>query len=186
MTRAADAPPLDLATTALRGLVLYCLMEFQSGHASTLWVSANGAEFGIADDGRGHPLDKRLAGTNYIDYIYTHFDYPFEASAGQAGPVQLQGIGMSLVNALCSRLVLTLRKADCTVTRVYQNGQLASSERDDAPNEHTGVSVQCRLRPELPAGGAGTAALEDWLRGLVRCHPTLKLFFNGRALTAEP
>lgn len=186
MTRAADAPPLDLASTALRGLVLYGLMEFQSGHASTLWVSAQGAEFGIADDGRGHPLDKRLAGTNYIDYIYTHFDYPFEAPAGQAGPVQLQGIGMSLVNALCCRLVLTVRKPEHTLTRVYENGQLASSETSEAPNERTGVSVQCRLRPELPAGDVGMPALEDWLRGLVRCHPTLKLFLNGRALTAGP
>lgn len=186
MTHAAEVPPLDLASTAVRGLVLYSLMEFQSGDASTLWVSAQGAEFGIADDGRGHPLDKRLAGTNYIDYIYTHFDYPFGAPAGQAGPVQLQGIGMSLVNALCSQLTLTVRKPEHTLTRVYENGQLTGSTTTEMPNERTGLSVQCRLRPELPASGAGTPALEAWLRGLVRCHPALKLFFNGRALSAEP
>ena len=34
------------------------------------------------------------------------------------------------------------------------------------------------------AGDAGRAELEAWLLGLVPVHPTLKLFFNGRELTA--
>lgn len=69
---------LDLAATAARALVLYSLMEFQSGNATTIKVTAEGSSFSISDDGRGHPLDKSVGGTSYIRFIYTHFDYPFE------------------------------------------------------------------------------------------------------------
>ncbi len=182
MSASNPHPPLDLAATAVRALVLYSLMEFQSGHATTLRVTAEGSIFGISDDGRGHPPDKVLEGTNYLAYIYTHFDYPF--AGGRGGPVQLQGIGMSLVNALCSALTLTVRKRDRTLTMTFDNGRLVASDTVEAPNEGTGLTVSCRLRPEVPAGGAGTAELEAWLLGLTVVHPTLKLFFNGRELTA--
>ena len=66
----------------------------------------------------------------------------------------------------------------------FENGRLVASDTVEAPNEGTGLTVSCRLRPELPAGDAGRAELEAWLLGLVPVHPTLKLFFNGRELTA--
>lgn len=59
--------------------MLYALLEFQSGHATTIRVTAQGNTFSIADNGRGHPIDKSVDGTSYLKFIYAHFDYPFES-----------------------------------------------------------------------------------------------------------
>ena len=174
-----SAPP-DLAASALRTLVLYSLTQFQLGHATTIRVSLEGSAFGIAYDGPGHPLDKTLEGSPYLRFIYTHFDYPFEA--GRAAPVQLQGLGMSLVHALCSTLQLTVRKRDETFTLGFRDGQEVARTREPEANAETGITISARLRPELPPGGTGSAALEAWLRGLLQVHPTLRLYFNGQRL----
>lgn len=182
MTAPAPAADTDLAATAVRALVLYGLAEHQSGHATTIRVSKRGAGFGISDDGRGHPLDKALEGTPYLRFIYTHFDYPF--GSAQAAPVQLQGIGMSLVTALCAELVLTVRKPGETLTATFRNGQLVDSQRRALAAEHTGTTVQGRLRPGLPFDEGDDPRLAAWLRGIVQAHPALALEFNGRPLSA--
>lgn len=178
MTR--TPPPPDCGLAAVQALVLYALAEHQGGHAGTLHVTAEGERIGIADDGRGHALDKQLEGTPYLRFVYTHFDYPFGGDA--AAPVQLQGIGMSLVNVLCRELVLSVRKPQETLHQRFEAGRPASAERVPGANASTGISVQARLRPDLPRQGDSTAALEAWLRGLLRVHPALKLFLNGRPL----
>jgi len=175
---AAALDPPDLTAIAVRALMLYALAEFQSGQATTIRVIADGGVFSIADDGRGHPLDKAVEGTPYLKFIYTHFDYPFEA--GRSAPVQLQGIGMSLVNALCSELTLTVRKREETLQLEFQNGQLNASERTAVHSEETGITVAARINPELTGASVDTKQLEEWLRGVAVCHPSLKLFFNGR------
>lgn len=170
----------DLTATAVRALMLYSLAEFQSGHATTIRVNAEGGSFSIADDGRGHPLDKTVEGTPYLKFIYTHFDYPFES--GRSAPVQLQGIGMSLVNALCSELALTVRKPDETLQLKFQHGQLCASHRTAVQSEVTGITVAAQLHAQWAGQGVATRALEEWLLGVAVCHPTLKLFFNDRQL----
>jgi hypothetical protein len=174
------APPLDLTATAVRALMLYSLAEFQSGHATTIRVTAGDGLFSIADDGRGHPIDKTVEGTSYLKFIYTHFDYPFESA--RRAPVQLQGIGMSLVNALCSELALTVRKPDETLQLKFQDGQLRASDRATVHSEETGITVAAKLNPQLTATGVDAKQLEEWLLGVAVCHPSLKLFLNGRQL----
>jgi DNA gyrase/topoisomerase IV subunit B len=168
----------------VRAFTLYSLTEFQSGNATTIRVTAEGSGFSISDDGRGHPLDKSLEGTSYLKFIYTHFDYPFEA--GRSAPIQLQGIGMSLVNAMCSELKLMVRKSDETLTLSFKEGQAQESSRTAAQNAETGIAISARLRPELPAAGTQTLELEEWLQGVVQVHPALKLYFNGRLLKVRP
>lgn len=170
----------DLAATALRALVLYSLTEFQTGHATSIWVTRQGSAFSITDDGRGHPLDKALEGTSYLRFIYTHFDYPFETR--QAAPVQLQGLGMTLVNALCSELVLTVRKEQETLRASFKDGRLHATERVPAAAQRSGITVQARLREGLPFSEDSGPGLEAWLRGIAQVHPALKLYFNGREL----
>jgi DNA gyrase/topoisomerase IV subunit B len=184
MSNSNTSPQLDLAATAVRAFMLYSLAEFQSGSATTIRVTAEGPTFSISDDGRGHPIDKMLEGTSYLRFIYTHFDYPFETS--RSAPIQLQGIGMSLVNAICSELTLTVRKREETLTVSFQDGQVRGSNRIAAENNETGITVAARLRPELPLGGAQTPELEEWLQGIAQTHPALKLFFNHRELKARP
>ena len=163
--------------------MLYSLAEFQSGQATTIRVTVDGAAFSIADDGRGHPLDKAVEGTPYFKFIYTHFDYPFES--GRSAPIQLQGIGMSLVNAMCSELALTVRKRDETFQLEFQDGKLSASHRTAVLSEETGITVRAKLNPQLTGTGVDTQQLEEWLLGVSSCHPSLKLFFNGRQLQSH-
>lgn len=182
---AEQEPGLDLAATAVRAFVLYALAEFQLGGAKTIRVSLQGREFGISDDGRGHPLDKTLEGSSYLRFIYTHFEYPFDG--GRSAPVQLQGIGMSLVNTMCARLTLTVRKPDETLTMVCTHGRIQHRQRTPGTNAQTGITISARLREDLPAPDApeaSLAGLQAWLAGLVQAHPGLRLFLNEHPVQA--
>ena len=131
--------------------MLYSLAEFQSGHATTIRVTAEGTSFGIADDGRGHSIDRTVDGFSYLKLIYTHFDHPFGSRAG--APVQPQGIGMSFINALCSELSLTVTKKDETLRQLFRNGQLHTSSRMTVPSEQTGTAVSGTIPPPLLTDG---------------------------------
>lgn len=176
------APADDLVGVAVRALFLYSLAEFQGGNATTIRVDADGARFSIADDGRGHPLDKSLEGTSYLKFIYTHFEYPF--ASGRSAPIQLQGIGMSLVNALSSELTLTVKKAHETLRWHFQDARLITSERSGTASAETGINVTARLKPQFVGEGVAAGQLETWLLGVLKTCPTLRLYFNGRLLTA--
>ena len=178
-TQNPDLQP-DLAATAVRALMLYCLAEFQSGNVSTIRVTAEGDSLSISDDGRGHPIDKTVGGTSYLRFIYTHFDYPFEA--GHEAPIQLQGIGMSLVNALCSELRLTVKKRDAELMLLFNNGQLVESTRTATTSEETGIAVSAKIAPHLCSKGVDQKSIEEWLLGVLATAPSLRLFFNGRQL----
>src|ERR1700756_4426501 len=102
--------PHPLVAHVVRALVLYALDEVRSGHATQIRVAADGASFSVSDDGRGHAIYRTIDGTPYLRLVYTHLDYPFEEA--QAPPVQLHGIGMSLINALCSEMTVLVRKRD--------------------------------------------------------------------------
>ncbi len=160
--------------------MLYSLLEFQSGHATTIRVTAEGSAFSIADNGRGHPIDKTADGTSYLKFIYTHFDYPFES--GRAAPIQLQGVGISLVNAMCCELTLRVRKRDATLELLFRDGQLCETHRTEVPSEETGITISATINPQLQGSGAATQQLEDWLLGVLAASPSLTLFFNCRQL----
>jgi DNA gyrase/topoisomerase IV subunit B len=180
-TASTEAPP-DLTGIALRALLLYALAEFQSGHATTIRVTAEGASFSVSDNGRGHPIDRVIDGSSYLKFIYTHFDYPFES--GQGAPVQLQGIGMSVVNALCSELSLVVTKRNETLQLLFRDGKLQSSKRVPVASDETGISVSATVHPQLQRGGVASEPLQEWLLGVLAASPSLQLYFNGRLLQA--
>jgi DNA gyrase/topoisomerase IV subunit B len=168
---------LDLTATAVRALTLYSLAEFQSGHATSISITAEGSAFSIADDGRGHPIDKTVNGTSYLKFIYTHFDYPFE-STGRA-PVQLQGIGMSLLNAMCSELTLTVTKREEKLELWFRAGQLHQSDRTAVDSEATGTAVAGKINSTLNANVGAIEQLQAWLLAVLNANPSLKICFNG-------
>ena len=112
--------PLDLTACLVRALALYSLAEFQSGHATTIRVSAAGASFSVVDDGRGHAIERTVDGSPYLKFVYAHLDYPFQTSHGSL--IQLHGIGMSLINILCSELSVAARKRDAALRLEFLNG----------------------------------------------------------------
>lgn len=184
MSDASTEATVDLTGIALRALLLYSLAEFQTGYATTIRITATGTSFGIADNGRGHPIDRVVDGTAYVNFIYTHFDCPFES--GQSSPVQLQGIGISLVNALCSELALTVKKRDETLQLLFQDGKLQNKSRTKVESEETGITVSAKINPQVQRSGVAADLLQDWLLGVLASNPTLKLFFNDRELKVRP
>ena len=174
----------DLTADVVRALTLYCFAEFQSGHVTTIRITAEGNSFTIADDGRGHAIERAIHGTPYLKFIYTHFDYPF--GTNQNAPVQLQGIGMSLINALCSELFVTVRKQDVTLQLTFRDGRLCGSELVNVISGETGIAISGRVSPQTQRSGVGVQKLQQWLLGLLTASPSLKLFFNGHQLHALP
>lgn len=193
-TTTGPPPGTDLTALVVRALVLYALAEHQAGHATALHVTAEGRCFSVQDDGRGHAIDKRVDGTPYLPLIYEQLRYPFAGEHTQGdthdtidmnrlGAVQLQGIGMSLLNSLCSTLQVTVRKADATLTLHHVHGQLQSRQREHTPNTSTGNRVQGEVSPALAPHGVDPQALRAWLATVQAAAPGLQLRFNGQALT---
>ncbi len=174
---------LDMTAHAVRTLCLYSIAEFQAGHATTLHVSALGHGFSVGDNGRGHAVDRDVGRTPYLQFIYTQLDYPFGVAAG--GPVQLQGIGMSLLNALCSELTVSVKKKDKTLRLNYQAGRLCDQECVETSAQSTGTTVSGTVNPTLQAGPTDAAEIESWLNCVLAAHPAMTLFFNGKALAAS-
>ena len=72
-----EAHSEDIAAAIVRALVLYSLAEFQATHATTIRVHAHGVSFEVSDDGRGHAMDRTVAGQPYMNVVYSHLDFPF-------------------------------------------------------------------------------------------------------------
>lgn len=182
MGDASNQNRLDLTAQIVRALVLYSLAEFQAGYASTIRVSAAGASFSVADNGRGHAIDKTVDGAPYLRLVYTHLEYPF--ALGKGGPVQLQGIGMSLLNVMCSELSVTVRKAQGTLKLKYKAGRLCQEERVELPNENTGNTVVGTVSSHLQTFDTNVECIKHWLAAVAASNPPIKLHFNGRELHA--
>ena len=173
------------AHSVMHALVLYSLAEHQLGHATTIRVTANGSAFSVSDDGRGHAIARTVASAPYLKFIYNHFDYPF--GSNEAAPVQLQGIGMSLINSLCSELTVEVRKPDAMLRLTFRGGQLCGHEVRDVvtPAGETGNTIRGTIRPELGGDGVDNTSLALWLRQLLPAHPALLIVFNGETLRTE-
>lgn len=171
---------------AVKALVLYALAEAQAGHASLIEVSADDSSFEVRDNGRGHPLDKHINGTPYLRFIYEQLAYPF----GQAEPgaVQLQGIGMSLINAACEQLQLQVLRDGQMLLLEFKEGRLVSEQRSTTTESGSGNWLQGSLRNMPRDTGQGPrlneAELATWLRKAQAAVPQVSIRFNGRMLEA--
>ncbi len=161
-------------------MVLYALAEVQTGTAGTIRVTAQGGEFSVSDNGRGHSIDKVVEGTSYLTFIYSHFDYPFDAARN--APVQLQGIGMSLINSLCSELNVTVNKPDAKLELQFRFGVLHTSHRDTTPSGETGITIAGQISAHLQGTDVAIDELDGWLQGVLAVTPSLTLYFNDRRL----
>jgi DNA gyrase/topoisomerase IV subunit B len=169
--------PHDITASVVRALVLYSLAEFQSGHCRVIRVDAEDGAFNVEDDGRGHAIERTVAGSPYLTFVYMHLDYPF--GSAQAAPIQLHGIGMSLVNVLCSELTVTARKHDATLRMSFRGGSLRDQELVEVKSEDTGNKVSGTVDPQFRKCGLDTERLRQWLVQVLSTCPSLKLFFNG-------
>lgn len=172
----------DITACLVRALVLYSLAEFQSGHCTAIRVDAKKGSFSISDDGRGHAIERTVAESSYLSFVYTHLEYPFVPE--REAPIQLHGIGMSLINVLCRDLTVTARKPTETLRMLFQNGRLRDQELSKVTSEKTGNTIAGIVDPLFSRGFDGHA-LQRWLIGIKDSAPTLTLHFNGQEIRAQ-
>lgn len=169
--------PSDTLAAVVRTLVMYALAEAQAGHARTIQVTTDGAAFSVADDGRGHPLAREVEGTPYLQLVYTHLDHPFGAARG--APVQLQGLGLSLINTLCSELTSIVRKPDATLRLRFEHGRLVEKVLSEGPSAGKGNLLTGKLRAGLAGPGTDAPALRAWLKRVQAASAGVRISFNG-------
>jgi DNA gyrase subunit B len=178
----APVPP-DLAYDVVRALVLYALAEVQSGHATVIRVAVEGTSFTVGDNGRGHAVQRTVEGVPYLKFVYEHLGYPFAAVVGP--PAQLQGLGMSLINALCSNLQVTVRKREGILQQSFEHGCTSGVSYLAADEGEPGNTVAGTINPLLQRHGVHVAMLRQWLRNALSVNSSLELHLNGERLQAE-
>lgn len=175
-------PNLNLAEAVVRTLVLYALAEAQLGHAKRIRVVASGHSFAVADDGRGHAIGRTVEGTPYLKFIYGHLEYPFDECEDK--PVQLQGLGMSLLNRMCTRLDVAVIKPTATLRLRFESGRLVHREFHELESENTGNEVAGSVDTRLNDCPVDEPSLRAWLETIKATRPSLGLSFNGQELLA--
>ena len=172
----------SVSSAVIRTLVLYSLAEVQLGHARSIRVVASGHSFSVEDDGRGHSIAKTIEGSPYLRFIYTHLDYPFGET--ESKPVQLQGLGMSLLNSLCAELSVFVQKPNASLRLAFQGGKLVHREYKEVAGQ-TGNKVSGVLSTSVEANPFDVQSLQDWFSTVASATPSLSLYFNGQLLQAS-
>lgn len=126
-------PGMYIGSTDSRGLQ-HCLWEIidnavdesLAGHASTICITLHpdgSAE--VEDDGRGVPVGKDpKTGLSGVELVFTklHAGGKFGGDGGYAVSGGLHGVGASVVNALSSRVDVTVRKDSKIYTVSFRKG----------------------------------------------------------------
>lgn len=117
----------------------------------------------------------------YLRLIYQQFD---DLAQGEgAWPVQLQGLGLSLINRLCAELRVSVRRPPRCLTLVFAHGVRIHHAVQDASDDRHGNHLAGRLIAEGLGPGPGEPGLDvlrlrAWLEALAQVHPGLSLHFN--------
>jgi DNA gyrase/topoisomerase IV subunit B len=96
--------------------------------------------------------------------------------------VEVHGIGMSLINALCRELMVTARERDATLCMSFQGGRLRDQELIAVTSEVTGNTISGPVDSQFQKRGMDTQKLQHWLHEVLAASPSLKLFFNGQEI----
>lgn len=174
----------SILSVVVKTLVLYSLAEVQLGHARTMRVTVSDQSFSVEDDGRGHSIAKTVEGAPYLQFIYTHLDYPF--GEAESKPIQLQGLGMSLLNFLCARVSVLVLKPTASLELAFQEGKLVNYEYKEVPSTLTGNKISGEISSTGGVAITDMETLQNWLSGVAAATPSLAMYFNGRLLQSRP
>ncbi|APV48314.1 hypothetical protein BWI17_00620 [Betaproteobacteria bacterium GR16-43] len=178
-----EAHSEDIVAAVVRALVLYSLAEFQAGHATTIRVHAKGISFEVSDDGRGHAVDRTVAGLPYMNLVYTHLDFP--VAQPDAPPVQLHTIGLSFINTLCAQLVVTIHRQGASLRRTYRDGHLVGEETLSTGSSETGNAIAGALSSRLQPRAVDDQRLQQWLGSVAAASPGLRLYLNDAIVSSQ-
>jgi DNA gyrase subunit B/topoisomerase-4 subunit B len=127
--------------------------EVMNGHATRIVVTleSDGKTITVSDNGRGIPVDiHSKSGLSALELIFTvlHAGGKFDNDAYKVSG-GLHGVGASVVNALSSQLVATVRRDGYTYTQTFRRGKPVGQVQRGEPARGTGTSITYTPDPEI-------------------------------------
>ena len=127
--------------------------EVMNGHATRIVVTleADGKTISVSDNGRGIPIDIHpKTGKSALEVIFTtlHAGGKFDNDAYKVAG-GLHGVGASVVNALSTRLVATVRRDGYSYRQSFQRGKPDGPVERGEPARGTGTTVVYTPDPEI-------------------------------------
>ncbi|WP_435015961.1 DNA gyrase/topoisomerase IV subunit B [Tundrisphaera sp. TA3] len=127
--------------------------EVMNGHATRIVVTleADGKTISVADNGRGIPVDIHpKTGKSALEVIFTvlHAGGKFDNDAYKVAG-GLHGVGASVVNALSSQLVATVRRDGYSYRQSFHRGKPDGPVTRGEPARGTGTTVVYTPDPEI-------------------------------------
>jgi DNA gyrase subunit B len=127
--------------------------EVMNGHATRIVVTLepDGKTVSVADNGRGIPVDiHSKSGLSALELILTvlHAGGKFDNDAYKVAG-GLHGVGASVVNALSSQLVATVRRDGFTYSQTFRRGKPLGPVERGEPARGTGTTITYTPDPEI-------------------------------------
>ena len=143
-------PGMYIGSTDSRGLhhllweiVDNAIDEFMAGFGDRVTVTLNpDSSVTVVDQGRGIPVDKHKSGRSGLEVALTvlHAGGKFGAG-GYKVSGGLHGVGLSVVNALSSKLVAEVRRNGALYRQEYESGKPLADVRRSGRADSTGSTI---------------------------------------------
>ena len=156
--------------------------EAMNGYASAIQLTlhADGSSVTISDDGRGIPVDKHpRAKKSALEVILTtlHAGAKFEGQNYKTAG-GLHGVGASVVNALSSHLVATVKRDGSVYEMKFKAGKPITKLRKKGAERGTGTTISFRPDPKIfPKTRFNPNTIRERLETTSYLHKALRITF---------